>query len=1743
MYLLLNQFLTATKMAQNSTRYWLSPMLTRGLFITAATSLVVLASALIVDDPPFQQDHKTWRLFIVAKSEMAACSLTRDSLRSALESKFDIDLNQSRLVLSPEPDRYCATLSLCGVKSPFTSRCPFVLDIGTDEKQNITVTVTPDEDFLHMTTLYDGTKDKDNAVDLIVVPGLSSHPYGSFKSPQAPTENWLRDYLPQTLPDIRVLVFGYNSTLVDRQGKENILSYSSGLLDAISSCRAASNAPSGSGQNKTEQRPIIFLAHSLGGLLVKQALVNAKDSDKEKHQKILKSCYGFLFFGVPNRGLRHEELKAISGTAPIGDLVSDLVVDDDSEVKPCLRLLGENFKKAFKEVKFDIVAFYETQKSPTVVNINGKWVRSGEKKLMVTEDSATMIDGHSNTEDKVPLAANHSSMVKYNTQHDPLYRTVQQRMIEMVQGAPNVIKAAFSGVNELSQEQAKRLNEFKQAVCMKRVRDSFIATACSETLEWFLDDPNFTQWRDSAAALPFWLRGPPGQGKSVLAKFLTAHLEQYSTKCSQKTAVINFFCDAQDPQFRESTTALHGLILQLVECKEDYESIPNNLWNDQDKFLNAPLDELWGLFSALMLHSHRQRVYCLIDAFDECLEGQGQDHKYHGETQRAGLLRKLVELFSHHSDRMRLLITSRPGENDIELHLGPYKHDLKARGEDLKIFIDSNLNTLTGFTGDMREAVRRKLSARAGGTYLWLSTVIRELAMLDLPTLEEVDSILNDIPKELNHMYLNLIKRLAERHSKPLTVAELEDALTFDPLTKHYDRLFDMYDHRSIIDKPLITAKLGSLLSVREVEVSPGYHDDRVFLHHQSAKDFFDRHRNISFFSSIGSEPDIYFARTCLFYLNSEEFKNETAFQQEPLCSLAAAIRTKTESVYAEPPFTFLQYASSSWYKHIKTREQAEAKEGCILIRQVLNNRNLLSMVGVICPDMGPDDALLANVAITLNIKWLADQIIHGIYDGMEFGHGQLIDMAIRSPILFEWLSVERKGRLSQILPDDFPVKLISQDPIPYMAFKIYLDNFDVKPRFIGNILQDILAKHTYKSMDLIGRDFETLLRKSKDVTVTDDHLELAVELGNTSVLKLLLERCHGKIGCLDRLIERALTLRAILTRLEGFKIIRALLERCDTGIVVTEEQFLLAARTRQFNGLKYLLEVDYYSHHHEMAKRSVDISDVIDATFFIDLKIDRSINDSPDDLHICPDLRFRPGVGGDCSPDNGVCGMNYLNSYFSEDEICIITDEYRQNCLDAVVWLGHYYTTHIRLADATPLKVLNDHAHLFNNFARQKGITFEDTKRYRDAIDRALRQSMLVLGKVSPNPSSWEGATSCHLKLWQNHRHGRTLMGKLSAKPDPRCQLTDRPSDTGPHMDNRLEPGAWTYLHYAVYFMDTQVVEEELKKGADANAGNEMGLTPLHLATLCGEFSSSDNEKSCEIITLLVDKGADVNALDKTQRTPLHYAAGRKQQDIVETLLDIGADVGIQDERGFTALHHVLHSSFPEDHDDRTVELLLDHGASIESADIVYQTALHYANPLEQAEILHLAGIRPRKLDAYDSGQPLEARSYQRNARLRHVVHVLTSRLLDNNGRPTFPGFHELGHCLGLLGKPAEALVAHEQQFAGVSACSDELDIERVAYDYVGCYYCSRDSCKEVHVCVTWLVGPLCESCWEMRHGWLQGFKYTSEHDKDFVTVSRAAVSDGDREFVIDWLQRIRRKYGIDPREDDQEPGLASDQ
>ena len=100
--------------------------------------------------------------------------------------------------------------------------------------------------------------------------------------------------------------------------------------------------------------------------------------------------------------------------------------------------------------------------------------------------------------------------------------------------------------------------------------------------------------------------------------------------------------------------------------------------------------------------------------------------------------------------------------------------------------------------------------------------------------------------------------------------------------------------------------------------------------------------------------------------------------------------------------------------------------------------------------------------------------------------------------------------------------------------------------------------------------------------------------------------------------------------------------------------------------------------------------------------------------------------------------------------------------------------------------------------------------------------------------------------------------------------------------------------LHAADKKGDIATITTLLDKGADINAEDKNGYTPIHFAAHAGQLRS---------ISVLLDRGADIEARDENGETLLHWAAWKGANDILDTLSRRGADAHAKNNKGETPL------------------------------------------------------------------------------------------------------------------------------------------------------------------------------------------------------------------------------------------------
>ncbi|KAI5785784.1 hypothetical protein EDC01DRAFT_617990, partial [Geopyxis carbonaria] len=240
------------------------------------------------------------------------------------------------------------------------------------------------------------------------------HAYGSWRDRK--TGNmWLHDFLHKDIKNVRIMTYGYDSRLDTIEDKKHTITEF--VRKFIPTLHAA--------RNSAKNRPIIFIAHSMGGLL---SLVECsrKSAKVHGHTDILKSTRSLIFFGSPQRGLRTEELKEMvnsSASHAAKDLLSDLTPGSDF-----LEQLKNDVGETLDSFPGHIVTLYETRTTASVqeVGTTGKFARCGPKVKMVENYHAEL--GHER-ELRIPVDKDHSELTKFSSSADTTYE-ILRRLLE-----------------------------------------------------------------------------------------------------------------------------------------------------------------------------------------------------------------------------------------------------------------------------------------------------------------------------------------------------------------------------------------------------------------------------------------------------------------------------------------------------------------------------------------------------------------------------------------------------------------------------------------------------------------------------------------------------------------------------------------------------------------------------------------------------------------------------------------------------------------------------------------------------------------------------------------------------------------------------------------------------------------------------------------------------------------------------------------------------------------------------------------------------------------------------------------------------------------------------------------------------------------------------------------------------------------------------------------------------------------
>ncbi|KAJ5153991.1 uncharacterized protein N7500_009430 [Penicillium coprophilum] len=702
---------------------------------------------------------------------------------------------------------------------------------------------------------------------------------------------WPGDLLKEDLPQARIMTFGYNTNV--QQGyhavnQGNIFSHARNLLYELEAKR-----------RKAPDRRLIFVAHSLGGILVKEALRRSEHDPDEAIRKIYSSTIGIFFFGTPHRGSREwaslgEGVARVAGCL-LGMDVNSEVVHALLPTGPELELCRESFAVQWEQRRAAL-AVRTFQESKGISGI--RW------------------GGPEST------CAGRS---------DKGYEMVKDDLEELMTKAIDMELTPSIETTKDSREclQILRTSDYEQYKDRNPDR-------LDETCEWFLHHENFHHWHKSDSSTLLWVSADPGCGKSVLAKYLVDH--ETELKPTESRAVCYFFFKDDNEDQTSVTTALSALLHQLFSQRNSLIQHAIKDYRAEGNKLPQLFQKLWNILLKAASDPKAGEIVCILDGLDECAEK--------GRYQIIDLLSTFYKqaISEESSSRLKFLVTSRP-YYDIQRRFADLTHNFptirlageqesEAIGREIDKVIKWKLSKLAlelKLNATEQGTLETELMSMTHRTYLWATLVFDILYRTIRPTSRKLKDIVRSLPPTVDKAYEAILSRIDDAEilqarkllsivvasSRPLTLQELNAALTVELQHKSYEDLRADLDDEERFEST-VRDMCGLFVTIL---------DQRIYLIHQTAKEFLVGREDVLDGWKHSLHPvqsELILATSCIVPLTFSDFDDYGMPDEVSLRELLSN-------------FEFLGYAAVFWMAHFREAQKQATEELLQLVLQICN--------------------------------------------------------------------------------------------------------------------------------------------------------------------------------------------------------------------------------------------------------------------------------------------------------------------------------------------------------------------------------------------------------------------------------------------------------------------------------------------------------------------------------------------------------------------------------------------------------------------------------------------------------------------------------------------------------------------------------------------------------------------------------------------------------------------------------------
>ncbi|KAF8511157.1 hypothetical protein BU17DRAFT_69772 [Hysterangium stoloniferum] len=257
-------------------------------------------------------------------------------------------------------------------------------------------------------------------IDIVAIHGLDGHREASWTAGNGCTF-------------ARILTYGYDAYTKSAAGSstQTLDGHAESFLARLASFRRISDTT-----EVPQKRPIIFIAHSLGGIILKHALIQASQAHKGhlvERKWIALSTYGILFLGTPHQGTpaitnpANELLKLASLSSRTNNVLLKHLISNSEWLQQQL--------SSYNAISGDFCTkfFYETL--PTVLPNNSSQI--------IVPKLSVAIPGAVDME-VIGMSKNHNGMIKFASPSDDDFIFILATIQDLIKKAPSPIQLRWS---------------------------------------------------------------------------------------------------------------------------------------------------------------------------------------------------------------------------------------------------------------------------------------------------------------------------------------------------------------------------------------------------------------------------------------------------------------------------------------------------------------------------------------------------------------------------------------------------------------------------------------------------------------------------------------------------------------------------------------------------------------------------------------------------------------------------------------------------------------------------------------------------------------------------------------------------------------------------------------------------------------------------------------------------------------------------------------------------------------------------------------------------------------------------------------------------------------------------------------------------------------------------------------------------------------------------------------------------